>query len=434
VNPDEELSPWRTWPTFHTSLLTAEHKSLHLGQDPATFSGQTIWDIAEKSGLSIGLFGPLQSWPARKPKYGGFYVPDTFSRDAVTYPRTLERFQAFNLAMTREFGFSADAPLSPTELALAGLNITMRGLTPWSAATAVRHLLRERREPRYKAARSIFQALPAFDLFWRLHRRTRPNLSIFFTNHVAGMMHRFWGDAFPEYAQQYEYKRDEIYGRFITEALDIFDHQVGRVLRFLDQDPQTILIVASSMGQEPVAYLHVGETYVMRNVGQLAETLELGTVEEGLAMFPMTSLSFPSTLAAERAVSVLTSLRLGRKPLFTDVHNDGRTVSFAMRFGDQGALVREVSHGTVSDPEATTTSRLEALGVHTEPRLGGGNTAYHSPEGPMITFGAGISRSDSRARFDVRTAGPRILKYLGVPDAARSASEPDSRVDVPRRQ
>ena len=33
-----DLMPWRTWPTFHTSLYTPDHNSYDQGQDPATFS------------------------------------------------------------------------------------------------------------------------------------------------------------------------------------------------------------------------------------------------------------------------------------------------------------------------------------------------------------------------------------------------------------
>src|SRR5215212_9089748 len=101
------LQPWRTWPTFHTSLFTDEHNSFELGQDPTTFRGTTIWDAAEAAGHSVGLFGPIQSWPARALSAGGFFVPDTFSRTAETFPRSLQRFQQFNITMTRENTFSS---------------------------------------------------------------------------------------------------------------------------------------------------------------------------------------------------------------------------------------------------------------------------------------------------------------------------------------
>src|SRR5690348_18359172 len=40
------LQPWRTWPSLHNS--TYDHNSFDLGQDPATFRGEPIWDVAER--------------------------------------------------------------------------------------------------------------------------------------------------------------------------------------------------------------------------------------------------------------------------------------------------------------------------------------------------------------------------------------------------
>ena len=220
VHEDREelqgLQPWRTWPTLHTSSY--EHNSFDLGQDPSTFRGDPIWDVAERAGLSVGLFGPMQSWPARQFTHGGFYVPDTFASDAKTYPPALERFQAFNLAMTGENGFSPDSALSPKALAGTAVDLVRLGLTPRATATLATHLVKERIDPRYKAFRSAMQAPLSFDLYWRQHRKTKPRLSIFFTNHVAGMMHRFWGDGMPGYTEKYEYDADEVYGSFIIAA------------------------------------------------------------------------------------------------------------------------------------------------------------------------------------------------------------------------
>src|SRR5687767_8710433 len=58
-DPSGDLQPWRTWPSAHTSMY--DHNSFDLGQDPSTFRGVPIWDAAERAGLSVGLFGPLQS-------------------------------------------------------------------------------------------------------------------------------------------------------------------------------------------------------------------------------------------------------------------------------------------------------------------------------------------------------------------------------------
>ncbi|MGH3581765.1 MAG: hypothetical protein ACRDUB_09260, partial [Mycobacterium sp.] len=168
VHEDREehqgLQPWRTWPTLHMS--TYGHNSFDLGQDPTTFRGDPIWDVAEDAGLSVGLFGPMQSWPARQFRNGGFYIPDTFSQDAKTYPAALESFQTFNLAMTGENGFSPDTVLNPGTLAGTAADLVRQGLTPRSMATLGRHLVKERIDPRYKAFRSAMQAPLSFDLYW----------------------------------------------------------------------------------------------------------------------------------------------------------------------------------------------------------------------------------------------------------------------------
>ena len=108
INEDPvHLQPWRTWPTFHTSRYADGHGSLDLGQDPTTFRGATIWDVADEAGRRVGLFGVMQSWPPRDFRAGGFYVPDTFAPTADTSPPELRTFQSFNLATTRDNGFAS---------------------------------------------------------------------------------------------------------------------------------------------------------------------------------------------------------------------------------------------------------------------------------------------------------------------------------------
>jgi hypothetical protein len=420
INEDPvSFQPWRTWPTFHRSIYTADHKSLDLGQDPATFEGEDLWTTADTAGKTVGIFGPMQSWPARQFRNGGFHVPDTFARSPETFPPSLERFQAFNLAMTRENGFSSDAPLNARTIARVGLDLVAKGLTPWSAATLAAHLLHERRDHRYKGRRSTMQVLPSFDLYWRLHRTTNPHLSIFFTNHVAGMMHRYWGDGVPGYAEDHPYTPDDIFGRFLTSAMDLFDHQLGRIRRWQRTHPETVLIVAASMGQGPIRYHgDMAETYVLDDVDRLAATLGLTDAEPGLAMYPRVIFAFPDDAAAERAVAPITSAATAVGPLFDDVRVHGRTVSFEIDL-----------HFTASSlpTEATWaggTGTIADLGVKTNRRLGGANTAYHTPEGIFIARGDGIAPTASREKVSVLDAAPSILDLLDAAPAPSMQGEP----------
>ncbi len=415
------LSPWRTWPTFHTGLYSEEHNSFELGQDPGTFRGVNIWEVAEQEGLSVGLFGPLQSWPPREFAHGGFYVPDTFARSPATIPASLSRFQEFNLSMTSELGFSPDAPVGPGRMIGAGFDMVRKGLSPWSTRKLARQLLRERKDARFKAGRSMMQALPAFDLFWRTVRKTDPDLSIFFTNHVAGMMHRFWGDAVPGYSEQHGYEVDEVFAGFVNEAMDIFDHQLGQILKRVDASPDTVLVIAASMGQGSIPYDHIAETYVVDDLTRLASALGLGEVEESLAMYPMNSFEFPTKSAAERAGEILPLVMSGGEPLISDVRVDGLSVSFRVRLEFDGAeLSRDLEFQTDIDGPVSS-GTIEDLGMSTAKRLGGGNTAYHIPDGIFITYGGGIEPDASRAVFDVREASTAVLGHLGLADVWAAA-------------
>ena len=418
VNDDKvHLQPWRTWPTFHTGLYTEGHNSWDLGQDPETFEGETIWDVAERAGLRIGLFGVLQSWPPRQPMNGGFWVPDTFARDATTVPEGLSSFQEFNLSMTAENSFSASQPLNTQRMLRVGADIARRGLTPRSAAMLMQQLLRERREPRWKAARPVAQALPAFDLYWRLHTRQRPNLSVFFTNHVAGAMHRYWGDAVPDYADTYGYNVDDIFRNFVWHAMDIFDSQLQSILRWMDRNPGTVLVIASSMGQEPIEYQQLDNCYVLKDPRRLTDTLGLGAAEPGLAMYPMYALNFEAAEQAEHAAKELERLRVGSDPLFRPIQAQGNTLTAGI-VSHQGTrpITLESSNGEARE------LTLDQLGVVEEERLGGANTAFHIPEGIWIATGSGVEQDSSRASFSALEAKGRLTDLLGIPPTVDAAS------------
>jgi len=423
------LQPWRTWPSLHSS--TYAHNSVDLGQDPATFRGDPLWAVAERAGLSVGLFGPLQSWPARRFRHGGFYVPDTFSRDSMTYPGSLRRFQAFNLAMTGLNGFSSDAALNPRALWGTGVDLLRRGLTVRSAGTLAAHLVREVRDARYKQLRAAMQVLPSFDLYWRLHRTHEPRLSIFFTNHVASMMHRFWGDAVPGYTDEHDYVADGVYGGFILAALDFTDHQLGRIRTFLASHPDSMLVLAASMGQGPVdpRFSDVG-LFVLEDHRRLVARLGLAGAELGLTMYPHLSLVFADEAAARAAIAPLESVVVeGVGRLFGRFRVQGRTVAFGIvTVIDDPRAQRESVMAARFRPagaERDVTARPADLGVMVRSRVGGDNTAYHIPEGMLLAYGAGVARDPSRKEVDILDVAPSLLaNALDVEPAATMQGMP----------
>jgi hypothetical protein len=414
------LSPWRTWPTFHKSLLAADHNSYDLGQDPDTFRGTNIWEAVDAAGQSVGLFGALQTWPVRPYKNCVFYVPDTFARDARTLPAELRAFQQFNLRMTAENSFSADAPLAMSDIVRSGLQLVRMGLTTRSVIRIIGHLRQELRDGRYKAARPMMQVLPSFDLYWRLHRRHRPSLSIFFTNHVAAMMHRYWGDGVPGYTDTYEYTVDPVYRQFVGMAMDLADYQIGTLLRYVHADGNSLLVVASSMGQKAIPYNASSEAdlLVLEDARKLAAALGFPSVTMRLAMHPRCSIEFDSNDAASLGLHALASVvDHADRPLLEDLEVRGHTVTFSTRYDPVlPSDSRSIQLGSRDAQLPRRTLSYSDAGFGVRPRLGGGNTAYHVPEGILIAHTSDGRGASSRRQVDILDISPSLLaNVLEIP-------------------
>jgi hypothetical protein len=415
TNSSDDLQPWRTWPTFHTSMY--DHNSYDLGQDPTSFRGEPLWDVAERAGLSVGLFGPLQSWPPRPFKSGGFFVPDTFAQDSQAYPASLQRFQEFNLSMTSDNNFTSDAPLSPKTLLGTGVDLIRQGLTPKSAVTLAGHLASERKDKRYKSLRPSMQVLPSFDLFWKLHRKNQPRLSVFFTNHVASMMHRFWGDTMPGYTDANDYVADDVFGSFILKAMDFADGQLGRIRKYLKGHPETVLVVAASMGQGPVESNFTDRgLFILEDHERLVSRLGLKPAELGRTMYPHLSLVFADEVAAKEALAPLESVTAeGGSPIFSRFRVEGKTVTFGIPLADESCdMSTRLVFTPVGASESVTGTPAE-VGLSFRPRVGGDNTAYHVPEGILLAVGGGLTPDTSRREVDVLDVAPSLLvNVLGV--------------------
>ena len=415
-NDPNPLEPWRSWPAFHTGLSSLEHRTLDLGQDPTTFGGEPIWDTVARQGVKVGVFGALQSWPARTYASGGFYVPDTFARTPECVPASLTDVQAFNLRLTRENIFSADAPLPRAAMLRLPLAFLRAGVRLSTCAQLARHVFLETLDPRNKAGRAMMQAEPMFDIFMHQMRQHDPRLGIFFTNHVAGMMHRYWADAMAAFGEEPPYPVDSIHSSLVWRAMEIFDRHLTELDAWAHAANDRVVMVASSMGQGPIPYQPVSKYLVLRDASRLLDALGCRNADVGLAMYPAYSLRFRSDIEAESARSRIRALRLDGQPLFEHFRRSGST----LRFDIVSPPISEMNLITSSTGSAFT---FKDLGIIARERLGGTNTAHHVPEGVLILFGAGVTPDASRSAIDSRTVRGRILDLMGCqPDAVSSSS------------
>ena len=252
-----ELHPWSTWPTVHRGVCNSKHNIRYLNQD-LSFSSKykPIWEILLDNKIDIGIFGSLHSYPPLKRKGVKFYLPDTFAPQHSAYPNELSEFQKFNLRLSgqnKAISRSIDFYSIIDFLKL----ILKKTITKRSAIKSIIQILKEFINNKQKKRRSIMQAIIGFEIYYKYLMKCKPSFSTYFTNHVAGMMHRYWKDLFPEDFGLSKDSSSNFNVKSIIKAMDITDGHITKLLKFSKLYGYNLLIL-SSMGQ---AAIDRGEYY-----------------------------------------------------------------------------------------------------------------------------------------------------------------------------
>ena len=329
----QELYPSQTWASLATGVSYDKHGIYWYG-DPKPHEFPLYWQAAAAE-RRVGVVGTLHSSPfGEQCSAPGltFAVPDVFGPNARTVPTTLEPLQAFNQRMTNQ---NARAVTSTTPLgdyasglrALPGSGVrpaTMARLTALAGGVASGRLPKER----LRTAQFLLMA----DVFDHQLRRSTPDLAVFFTNHVAAAMHRYWPASFPDdwplplhgpaWVAKYENE--------IPAALDALDRLLGRLLVWCRRSDAT-LVVASSMGQVGGGKADSGgdRTLVVKDPAMFGTALG---VPDGLtprsAMVPHLTYHFEDEAVANAEADRLANVSLQRGALTIDRSGVAVTVTY----------------------------------------------------------------------------------------------------------
>jgi hypothetical protein len=406
-----ELSPWVTWPTMHRGMNNEAHGIRNLGQNPSAFKGCPIWHEVREAGETIGVCGPMQSWPPIEPGPGGFYVPDTFAHDEKCFPTYLEPIQAVNLAQVKRNPrvISSSLP-SMHEVALLLQNIGNAGIRTRTLGKIASQLLSERFDRRRVSRRPIYQTV----LFWDVFRKhfkasSPPAYSSFFTNHIAGVMHRFWKDVFPEDFGKERREDVDSFEPLMRFSLDILDEMLADVLAWMEKNPALVTVFASSMGQAAIhREYHEGVELHITNVNRLLESTGLtrGDYVPLLAMVPQVAAEIADPKLREQTrAHLLRVTTIGDHPLF-QVDEIGTSLSITMTLPPKTDIEAGVA--------CLGGNRIlySSLGI-TPQRIESG-TAYHIPEGAfaLLMRENGSHPNHSRSSFRADRYKPWMMNLL----------------------
>lgn len=414
VTRDEgELHPWTTWPTLHRGVTNSVHNIRFINQSLAEASAYPpVWVALQSAGKRVGLFGSLQSYPP--PEAGGyeFYVPDTFAPGPETLPRKYEPFQRFNLRQTQQDGAQAKPLQFDSSSADDLLGMLQSGLSMNTCLALASHLFKERLNPLHRSRRSVMQALVAFDMFQDALKKSRPEFCTFFTNHVAGMMHRYWKYTFPEdFAYEIKTTEDKFHADSIAFAMDIADAQIGVLMQYVVARSGRLL-VATSMGQEAIDRGEYFGEWRITNVPQFLNAIAWNLpVRNLLAMQPDFNFSLNSEADAEHflaATSVL--MDANGQSIWKLAQRLGATVNLGLAPSASALENGEVFLATAKGAKKCLS--IAELGIEFLKRDPG--TGYHQPRGALFLYGNGIAANDARTEVDSTAVRPAILKMMGV--------------------
>lgn len=377
-----ELSPWVTWPSFHRGMNNTDHKVKNLGQDPESFLGKPIWDEFIEKGHPVGVCGSMQSWPPKDPGQGGFYIPDTFAADEKCIPAKIEVFQKFNLSQVQSSGRVVDGGFSKSEALKLLMKFPSLGIRFKTCFALAKQLLMERFDKTYVSRRPVFQGILCWDIFVKHYNvKNPPAFATFFTNHVAGLMHRYWDNIFPEDFNKSHARENSPLWPTICFAMTFLDQLLGEAME-IQKRSGCNLIFASSMGQAMVDRdYHEGFETVIRDKDKLMQALGFSKSDyrEKLAMVPQIAFGMASQAKRDELVEKLHSIKTSdsKQLFYADPIGDSVTITVDTRRKNE-TLEPLVMNGSQQ-------VQWDDFGLeHVQVTPG---TAYHIPEGSFALIG-----------------------------------------------
>ena len=405
-----ELHPWSTWPTVHRGVYNDFHNIRSINQD-LSFSKKypPIWEILNNKNIDIGIFGSLQSYPPLLGNDIKFYLPDTFAPKPKAYPRELGEFQEFNLKMSEE-NKAISRKISFNEI-FNFVKLISRGIISKRSATRTAlHIFKEKINPKYKSRRSIIQNVLTFDIYFKYLNTLKPSFSTYFTNHLAGMMHRYWQDLFPMDFAKRKHKADEFHASSIIKAMHLADRNLEKLVKFSKKNNYNLWIV-SSMGQNAVERGDYIPELVLRDLNKTI--LNLGLNTEEYKTLPAMQPDYCISCKNNKAFKIL-------KKSIKEIKDPNQKSILQETYSSKGLnLHLSLKRSKINNTKKflfinNKKYKFEELGFELIKRDKG--TAYHSPYGIFAAYGPLSQNLKKYSNNTIETTqiSPSILNFFNI--------------------
>lgn len=408
------LDPWVTWVTLHTGVPREVHGASVLEQDAESLHAQRLWDYVDAAGQSVGVFGSISAYPPRA--VDGFMIPGPFAPSDETFPSDLQPIQAFNRLYTQVHNKTRRG-LGPLGMAAMARRLLGLGLSPASLAGVARQLIRERLNPGSRWKRVVLQPRINYDFFAHAYRKTRPRFATWHTNHAAHYMHHYWrawDDSRFSVSSSSEERSQ--FGEAVPLGYRVCDDLIGRFLKLADRD--TVLVVASSMGQQPFVTEKYPEGKVVVRIRDIDRFLDIlgaeGITETVPTMVPQWNLRVPDVHQRAELVRRIEGVLRGTEgpsERAVVLEQSGPIVTITP-LGLSGSTKGMRYFFTRSPGALAVGYALEEVFATDTPTVKQG---MHHPAGMLALVGTGVQRGLEIPVSTNLDIAPTLLTLMGIP-------------------
>lgn len=408
------LSPWITWPTLHRGVTNDKHLISDFGQNLTEQDKQypAIWNVLAKKGVKVGLFGSLHTYPLPGSMENfSFYVPDTFAAGSECFPKKLDTFQKFNLAMARDNSRVVNKKIPGKEAIEFMMKLPDMGMRFRTATDIAKQLVDERVNKWKVVRRRTYQSLIGFDIFYKQLETQRPDFVTFFTNHVASSQHRYWAASFPEDYESLKLGREwiETYNGEIIYTMKKADEMIGRLKTFVEKNPEYSLWIMSSMGQQAVEAKEIYTDLFVTNAKKFMDNFDLGN----------NSYELKPSMVPQFNVQIHVDKRKEFEEKLATFRINGKTIQ--PRLKGEGFYSLDIGFANLDESKI----KIELMGqviplahsgmenVKIQDRCGA--TAYHIPQGSMIIYAPARGLNGNNvATISTTEIAPTVLRNFNI--------------------
>jgi hypothetical protein len=276
-----------------------------------------------------------------------------------------------------------------------------------SCFKTIKHITSEIYSSKYKSRRSLLQPVLNFDLYIKQLVKYQPKFTTYFTNHVAGMMHRYWIYLFNEKSNKDIFNKNSL-----IKSMDIADKQLKKLLE-ISKSHNYNIIVTSSMGQKSRKNISPDLDICLRSLFKLCKSIGINPIN----YFELPAMQ-PDICIKCSTKEALNSLRDNIIKI-KDMNDNNilleRYEPIDLNLNISIKMTRNVYQYKKIKVDGIE-KKLEDTGFEIVNRDPG--TAYHCPEGLLFTYGDeklnNTFKNFKNSAIDTTKIAPTILNYFEI--------------------